>query len=445
MLDKKKVRKLWLQDATEQKEFLDTVVKENIEKYRKGDCKFRFTDENGNILANKKVKINQISHDFKYGANILMLDEFENDELNKKYREEFKKHFNLATVPFYWDALEPEEGKLRFDKNSPKIYRRPAPDLCLEYCEENGIDAKLHCLVYDKFIPEWLPRDNMEKMEELYEKRIKEIAKRYKGKLYEFEVINEVGLEREWEYKSKISEKRDVVEWSFNMARKYLPDETLVINEGGSPIYFLGSDDYRSAYFMLCDLALKNGASIDKIGLQHHTFTGSTSKTEEEYEKAVMQKINKFNPKFILRALDIISELNLPLEITEVTIPTFGFDKEDEILQADLLEVLYTTFFSHKNVNEVVYWNLPDGCAYEIDGWNENNVKGGLFKKDMSPKESAKRLHYLFNEKWHTDLELETDENGCVNFRGFYGNYVAEIDGKKYNFGLHKNMETKNK
>jgi len=438
MLDKTKVRKLWLQDATEQKEFLDTVVKDNIEKYRKGDCKFRFTDENGNILANKKVKINQISHDFKYGANILMLDEFKDDELNKKYREQFKKHFNLATVPFYWDALEPEEGKERFDKNSPKIYRRPAPDLCLEYCNENGIDAKLHCLVYDKFIPKWLPRDNMEKMEELYEKRIKEIAKRYKGKLYEFEVINEVGLEREWEYKSKISEKRDVVEWSFNMARKYLPDETLVINEGGSPIYFLGSDDYRSAYFMLCNLALKNGASIDKIGLQHHTFTGSTSKTEEEYEKAVMQKINKFNPKFILRALDIISELNLPLEITEVTIPTFGFDKEDEILQADLLEVLYTTFFSHKNVNEVVYWNLPDGCAYEIDGWNENNVKGGLFKKDMTPKESAKRLHYLFNEKWHTDLELVTDENGCVNFRGFYGNYVAEIDGKKYNFGLHK-------
>ena len=176
MLDKKKVRKLWLQDATEQKGFLDTVVKDNIEKYRKGDCKFRFTDENGNILANKKVKINQISHDFKYGANILMLDEFENDELNKKYREQFKKHFNLATVPFYWDALEPEEGKVRFDKNSPKIYRRPAPDLCLEYCNENGIDAKLHCLVYDKFIPKWLPRDNMEKMEELYEKRIKEIA-----------------------------------------------------------------------------------------------------------------------------------------------------------------------------------------------------------------------------------------------------------------------------
>lgn len=87
-----------------------------------------------------------------------MLDEFDSEEYNRRYRGEFKKYFNLATVPFYWDGLEPEEGKPRYDKNSPKVWRRPSPELCTEYCEENGIMPKLHCLVYDKFIPEWLPR-----------------------------------------------------------------------------------------------------------------------------------------------------------------------------------------------------------------------------------------------------------------------------------------------
>ncbi|MFQ8951870.1 MAG: hypothetical protein ACLR56_01910 [Oscillospiraceae bacterium] len=44
-----------------------------------------------------------------------------------------------------------------------------SPELCTEYCEENGIMPKLHCLVYDKFIPEWLPRGDMRGMERLYE------------------------------------------------------------------------------------------------------------------------------------------------------------------------------------------------------------------------------------------------------------------------------------
>ena len=53
-------------------------------------------------------------------------------------------------------------------------------------------------------------------------------------------------------------------------------------------------------------------------------------------------------------------------------------------------------------------------------------------------KKSAERLYYLMNEKWHTDLELTTDENGEIEFRGFYGDYTAEIDDSAADFGIHK-------
>jgi hypothetical protein len=112
-MTKQELRDLWLKYAEEHKDLLEGRAKDNIEKYRKGNCKLCFKDKEGNPLVGKTVKINQTSHDFKYGANIFMLDEFENKEYNIKYREEFKKHFNLATVPFYWDGLEPEEGKPR--------------------------------------------------------------------------------------------------------------------------------------------------------------------------------------------------------------------------------------------------------------------------------------------------------------------------------------------
>ena len=80
------------------KEAFDARIKDGIEKYRKGYCKLKIVDKNGKPLANQQVTIDQQTHDFGFGANIFMLDELENDDDNLKYRESFKKYFNLATV-----------------------------------------------------------------------------------------------------------------------------------------------------------------------------------------------------------------------------------------------------------------------------------------------------------------------------------------------------------
>ena len=100
-----------------------------------------------------------------------MLDEFDNEAYNAEYRHFFKEYFNLATVPFYWDTLEPTEGKPRYAKDSEKVYRRPAPDLCMEYCEQNGVTPKLHCLYYDKMTPSWLTDRSEEEIEAKYRER----------------------------------------------------------------------------------------------------------------------------------------------------------------------------------------------------------------------------------------------------------------------------------
>ncbi len=438
-MTKQEIRKIWMSAAEEHRDLLEGRVKADIEKYRKGDCKLRFCDKDGKPQAGKTVKITQKTHDFKYGANIFMLDEFPEKECNARYREYYKKYFNLATVPFYWDGLEPEEGKPRYDADSPKVYRRPAPDLCVKYCEENGVLPKIHCLVYDKFIPEWLPLDDMAAMEKLYEQRFAQIAERYSGRLYEVEVINELLCESGWKFKSVISSKRDIIEWSFALAKKYFKNDVLVINEG-NPLVPTAEKGYRNAYFMMVDAALERGTPIHKIGLQHHSFTGARATNAQEYMAAVEQGNPLFDPSIILKGLDIHAAHGLPLEMTEITVPTFGDTEEDELLQADLLDLIYTCFFSHPMMETVVYWNLPDGYAYNAVGrlWNENQCRGGLFHHDMTPKKAAERLYELFNKRWHTDLELVTDEDGYVTFRGFYGDYQAELDGEITEFGIHK-------
>lgn len=437
MLNAAENRQIWMKYAFDHKELLCGRAKEAIEKHRKGYAKIRIVDGKGNPVAGKTVKLSQISHDFKYGANIFMLDEFESEKDKKTYRESFKKYFNLATVPFYWDGLEPEEGKPRYDKNSPKVYRRPAPELCLEYCEENGIDAKLHCLVYESFIPDWLPKGDMEKMEKFYDERFRQISERFSGRLMEIEVINELRWMSGWGHKSVICDKRDLVEWAFDLARKHFPDEVLVFNEG-NPINDAARDKYMAGYYMVLENALLKGVSVDKIGLQHHEFCGTRANNDEEYERMVKEGGELFNPDALFKGLDIYAEFGLPLELTEVTVPTFGDTPEDEELQADLLEVLYTVCFGHPAVDTVVYWNVPDGYAYAKPGWNENKCRGGLWHHDLTPKKSAERLWELFNKKWHTELTLTTDENGYAEFRGFYGDYTVEIDEATAVFGVHK-------
>lgn len=205
----------------------------------------------------------------------------------------------------------------------------------MEYCEENGIMPKLHCLVYDKAIPEWLPINDMRAMEAYYEERFRQISERFCGRMLEFEVINELLCEYVWNFKSVISGKRDIVEWAFALAEKYFPNETLVINEG-EPSVLRNLSNYRNGYFLLIENALKSGSRIDKIGMQHHIFTGANTKTDEEYESQVKQGDSFVDPEKILAGLDRMAEFSLPLEMIEVTVPTFGTTDEDEGFKAEI-------------------------------------------------------------------------------------------------------------
>ena len=94
---------------SEQEALYEERIYPNIEKYRKGDFRLKFTDRDGKPLAAVTVEVQQETHDFKYGANLFMLDEFATDAENAAYRDLFHRWFNLATVPFYWDGIEPKE------------------------------------------------------------------------------------------------------------------------------------------------------------------------------------------------------------------------------------------------------------------------------------------------------------------------------------------------
>ena len=413
----------------EQKDFVNEKVSYGIETYRKGNGRICVVDANGAPIPNAKVKLNQKSHEFRFGANIFMLDELETEEKNEAYKKYFADVFNMATLPFYWDTLEPERGDPRYAKNSKKVYRRPAIDLCIEFCEKHGIEPREHALAYDFFFPEWLYDASVEEVKRELERRYAEISERYANKIHTIEVTNEMEHDNG---KTSFYEEPDYVEWCFKLAEKYFPNNQLGINEHTSSAW---EDKCRATdkYYAYIEANMLKGARIDAIGMQYHLF----KKREDLYKKTR----KTLNPGLLYRHMDLYSNFGKPLQITEVTIPAYSWEREDEELQAEILEKLYSVWFSHPNVEQIIYWNLVDGYAYvpytdvnEIAATQgnmslgENYYHGGLLRFDMSPKPAYLKLKELLQERWHTEVELTTDDNGCVDFRGFYGDYEVEIN-----------------
>lgn len=431
-------RKNILAPFEENRDLIESRLKEGIEKHRQGAAEIKLLDHAGKSVSGAHVTIEQKSHEFKYGANIFMLDEFENEEKNRLYRKYFKDVCNIATLPFYWKDLEPEQGKPRFSKDSPRVYRRPAIDLCMEYCEENHIEPKEHCLFYETWMADWAPADNVSALKKAYEKRISEIAERYSGKIRSWEVTNETLYF--WEKTSALYLAPDLIEWAFACAEKYLPNNHLVINEAHCNIWNVFNEN-RSAYYMQIERALAKGARIDAVGMQFHMFYPR----EQEKEETKLF----YDPRHLYRVMERYDDFKKPIQLTEITIPAYSKNEEDEAIQAELIRNLYSIWFSHGSVEAIQYWNLVDGyAAFAPLGdmtAGENYYHGGLFRFDMTPKPAYYTIRDLFEKEWHTHKELTSDGDGLAAFKGFYGDYEVTVQTpsgeKKENISVQKGKE----
>lgn len=402
-------------------------VRHGIELYRKGFGRITVKDRDGNPITGVKIRAKLKKHEFLHGANIFMLGEFEQDESNARYSEAFRDCFNEATVPIYWDGLEPEDGKPRFSKDSPSVYRRPPLDLCVEYCEANNITPKAHCLTYFNFNPAWVNEFDIPALKRRIDRRYRELAERYADRIPAWEVINETLCTSGGRNRDKTPYFQDdrIVEDSFELAHKYFPYNELIINEA-SHIWEPNSRQFsynRSDYYQLSERAMRNGARIDCIGMQFHAF--KRDEAEAQYIHSL------YNPKNIYRVLDCYAKLGKPIQITEITIPAYRETVEDYALQAEILERLYRIWFSHPAVEAAIYWNLPDGYAAFAPkgdmGRGENYYRAGLLDFNLNAKPAYEMLRHLFHEEWTTDTICESDAMGEALFHGFFGEYELTI------------------
>lgn len=408
---------------------LERRIEAGIENNRKGTGELKIFASDGKPVPGAKVTLRQTGHEFHFGCNAFMIDQFPEAEQNARYEEVFSDLFNLAVIPFYWSDLEPEDGAVRFEKNSPPIYRRPPPDRVLEFCDKYGITPKGHPLLWHLFRPDWLTLEEAG-MRKRIRRRFREIAERYADRIGIWDVCNEAQTLKIGTPQSHMP--KDHVELAFDLAAEYFPDCVKTYNDDRR--WFLYSRTYSPVYLLVKSLQ-EHGYKVDALGLQYHMF------------QSLLKDADMFmDPARLFDCLDLYGSLGLPINFSEVSIISRRDLGDGDTFQKLVTEKLYRIWFSHAAVNGIIWWNMVDGtAAYAPLGseQGENSLRAGLVNYDFTPKPAYTAIRELVNKTWRTNTTLDYVSDGRTNtFRGFYGDYevTIETDGgtSQHQFRLSK-------
>ncbi len=450
---------LWNKDVQKQ-------IDNDIEKYRKADA----TVSVSNVKMGTAVNVEQISHDFVFGAHIFNYNQLGTDERNKRYEKLFGEMFNSATIAFYWKKFELEPNRPRYKEEywdsekfwntianpqSQPHWRRPSPEAVIEFCERAGIRMHGHPMIWGnrkwhhpewlfdlapknerEILSQWFPKsinkdaetvsdeykklseDEIEQkvpvflglMEGVFNKRVSELANYYGDKIHSWDVVNESATDYS---KGVMLPNKKVTKSVYGiMPGDYTYNAFKVATEAFPKNVLLNINDYKNdkSYTDQTKGLLQRGMKIDILGSQMHLFN-----PQQGLDIAEGKDIE--SPNKVKEKMKILSEAGLPIHLSEITITAPGDDERGRMIQAVVARNLYRLWFSTGAMMGITWWNIVDDC-----GAPGEPTTSGLFDRNMDAKPAYFALNDLINSEWKTKLKASV-KNNEIKFRGFKGKY----------------------
>ena len=386
--------------------------------------KIKFVDEKGTPLKGITVNLNQKSSSFLFGCGAfetvyLCEDTKRLESLTPEERKRYDFYteriniwtrlFNYGTLPFYWGGYEPTEG-------NPQSEGRK---LAAEFLKEHGAIAKGHPLCWHTACADWLMEYDDKTIMDKQLKRIERDVTEFKGIVDIWDVINETVIMPVYDrYDNAITRickrygRTTLIKEVFEAAHAANPDALLLIND------FNLSDEYKK----VIDEALNAGAPIGAIGLQTHQHQGYKGL---DWLNTVLDRFSVFNLPIHFTENTLVSGKIMPPEIVDLNdyqVSEWPSTPEGEARQAREWEEMYRRLFEHPLVGALTGWDFGDGA------WL--NAPSGLIRKDNTVKPSYEAIYRLSHEEWHTNADFVTDENGCIDAKGYKGEYEITFGGK---------------
>lgn len=358
-----------------------------IETLRKGNATIQVVDHTGAAVEGATVTIDQVGHAFQFGANLFMYGRFATAEENELYLDRFARVFNLATIPFYWNTIEPTQGVRDYSYT----------DAAVGWAQGNGIAVRGHSLLWNVAgaNPSWMSVGPTPSQAEEF---VTDVVTRYAGAVDSWDVVNEPYHRAGFD-----------VAAAYAWARSADPNARLLFNEFGA------FQDGGPLLFHYLQTLLEGNPAIDEVSLQAH---------EPIHERFSMTQIwSTLNTYAWLGKPITVAEFN-PTSSGAAFTGTGWTGTWTEAAQASYVDKFYRTAFAHPGVRQIDWWDLSDqGAVF---------AGGGLLRSDLSAKPAYAAIDHLINEVWHTSANLTSGAGGAAGFRGFYGDYdvVVSLGGR---------------
>ncbi|MFC4388769.1 endo-1,4-beta-xylanase [Gracilibacillus marinus] len=288
----------------------------------------------------------QFEDAFKIGAAI-------NKYTLQTSQETIKKHYNSITA----------ENEMKFENLHPKedVYNFEISDQMIQFAQNNQIAMRGHTLVWHNQTSNWLFEHNGRQVDKetlisRMEEHIATVVGRYKGKIYSWDVVNEVIADekntfyRDSKWYEILGE--TFIDKAFQFAHHADPTAKLFYND------YNESDPIKSEkIYQLVKRLKENDVPIHGVGMQAHW--------------------NIYDPSLdkIKAAIEKYASLGMEIQLTELDVSMFAFDdkrtdlahptEEMLALQATRYEHVFDLLRQYKeHITAVTFWGVADDYTW---------------------------------------------------------------------------------
>nr|WP_294948971.1 endo-1,4-beta-xylanase [uncultured Mucilaginibacter sp.] len=307
------------------------------------------------------------------------------------------REFNSVTAEndMKMGPIHPAEGSYNW-RNADSI---------VNFAIKHKIKVRGHNLLWHAQAPAWLFKDSAgnQVSKEVLLARLKEhittVVKRYKGKIYAWDVVNEAIDDKPENYlRNSLWYKicgEDFIPKAFEYAHEADPSVALYYNDYNSE-----DTSKREKIYRLLKSLVDAKVPITGVGLQGHW------------------KLDNPTPDLIRKAIERYASLGLKIQITELDVtvrkpmrpedrPTGGAQASMPVdsgytpglaaLQAQRYKEIFEIFREYKKViNNVTFWNVSDRHSW-LDARN-GGITGGAGASDATRRIVRKAYPLLFDE-----------------------------------------------
>ncbi|MEU7585316.1 endo-1,4-beta-xylanase [Micromonospora sp. NPDC049230] len=317
-----------------------------------------------------------------------------NDAGDPRYRELASSEFTSVTAEnvMKWEVLEPTRG----------TYNWAAADQLIDFAKRNRQSVRGHVLVWHNQLPGWLTSGvadgsiSKQELRELLRKHITTVVNRYRGKIWQWDVVNEA-VSDPWDTPSTLHYKGfwadnlgpGYIADAFRWARAADPRALLFYNDYNIEAFGSGNpaDDKTQFVYDMTKGLLAQGVPIDGVGAQGHLGT--------QYGNFDTLQVTAALKKFAgLGVATAFTEVDVRSQLTEA-VRAGNADEINPRLQASAanFSVLMKACLAVRSCLSYTVWGFSDNHSW-VPGWFDDPPEGlaTIYDETYQPKRAYHEL-----------------------------------------------------